>query len=174
MRPKESGLHPTPELPASCVSVSRPLVNKVGVVSGLRLLPHRRSSIDIEETYRDRHPSSSSSAWHTPAKSSDEVASWNVTIPIRLFVQRRQGSANILLVHLRSTEEWLTQTLWAWGFFEPADKGLDLGESVERNYIRHTLFVYIASCDLHRSVKHRLEQYDAVECAIEAKPPRGR
>nr|DAU24725.1 MAG TPA: hypothetical protein [Caudoviricetes sp.] len=95
-------------------------------------------------------------------------------IPIRLLVQRWQGRANILLVHLRSTEEWFTQTLWAWSILEPANKGFYLGKSVERNYIRHTLFVYIASCDLHRSVKHRLEQYDAIECTIEAKPPRGR
>ena len=62
----------------------------------------------------------------------------------------------------------------SWSFLEPSDKGLDLGESVERNYIWHTLFVYIASCDLHRSVKHRLEQHDAIECALEAKPSRGR
>ena len=174
MRPKEGGLHPASELPASGVSVGRPLVNEVGVVSSLRLLTHRRRSIDIEKAYRHRHPSASSSAWHTPTKPSDEVAPGYVPIPIRLFVQRWQGGTNILLVHLRSTEEWFTQTLRAWGFFEPADKGLDLGESVERNYIRHTLFVYKASCDLHRSVKHRLEQYDAIECAIEAKAPSGR
>nr|DAQ04369.1 MAG TPA: hypothetical protein [Caudoviricetes sp.] len=144
------------------------------MVSSLRLLTHRRRSIDIEETYRHRHPSASSSAWHTPTKPSDEVTSWHVPIPIRLFVQRWQVRANILLVHLRSTEEWFTQTLWTWRFLEPANKGLDLGESVERNYIWHTLFIYIASCNLHRSVKHRLEQYDAIECAIEAKPPSGR
>ena len=95
-------------------------------------------------------------------------------IPIRLLVQRGQGRANILLVHLRSTEEWFTQTLGARGFFETANKGFDLGKSVERNYIGHTLFIYKASCYLHRSVKHRLEQYDAIECAIEAKPPSGR
>nr|DAN97867.1 MAG TPA: hypothetical protein [Caudoviricetes sp.] len=174
MRPKEGGQHPASELPASGVSVSRALVNEVGVVSSLRLLTHRRRSIDIEETYRHRHTSASSSSWHTPTKASDEVASRYVPISIRLLVQRWQGRANIQLVHLRSTEEWFTKTLGAWSFLEPADKGLDLGKSVERNYIWHTLFVYKASCDLHRSIKHRLEQYDAIECAIEAKPPRGR
>lgn len=174
MRPKEGGQHPASELPASGVSVSRALVNEVGVVRSLRLLTHCRGSIDIEETYRHRHPSASSSAWHTPAKASYEVTSWYMPIPIRLFVQRWQGGTNILLVNLRSTEEWFTQALGAGRFLEPSDKGFYLGKSVERNYIRHTLFVYIASCDLHRSVKHRLEKYDAVECAIEAKPPRGR
>nr|DAQ29499.1 MAG TPA: hypothetical protein [Caudoviricetes sp.] len=95
-------------------------------------------------------------------------------VPIRLFVQRGKGGTNILLVDLRSTEEWFTQTLGAWSFLEPSDEGFYLGKSVERNYIRHTLFIHIASCDLHRSVKHRLEKYDAIECALEAKPPRGR
>ena len=111
VRPEVIRLYLASVLAISGIAVFCPLVDKVSVVSSVTYLTSGRS-IDVVEAHGDRDTPSTTALRHSSTKPTDKIATWYVSVPIRLLVERRKGCPNILLVDLCSLKERLSESLF--------------------------------------------------------------